>query len=221
MPHDDPLPTEAARLLEPYFQRRTFNPGALLWREGDTAGMLVSLIEGRVKIYRLLPEGHSVTNFIFGPGDVFGFMPLFDDAPYPAFAQALGAVKARIVTRARLHEAVRRDPDLALLLLKQLSRRLREAFDQVEVLSVRGVSHKVAMALTTLMSDDRKPDGAEIIALPVSSADFANLFGLTPESFSRGVTQLVEDGIIHRLRINSFQILLPDELRQRARPLTF
>ncbi|MBK7770990.1 MAG: cyclic nucleotide-binding domain-containing protein [bacterium] len=76
-PFSDPgLTAEITRILGPHFMPRTFKPGALLWREGDTNGMLVSLAEGRVKIYRLMPDGNSVTNYIFGPGDVFGFMPL-------------------------------------------------------------------------------------------------------------------------------------------------
>jgi len=72
-------------MLGVYLVPRTFKAGELLWHEGDTNGMLVSLVEGRVKIYRLLPNGNSVTNYLFGPGDLFGFMPLFDDAPYPAY----------------------------------------------------------------------------------------------------------------------------------------
>jgi predicted transcriptional regulator len=43
--------------------------------------------------------------------------------------------------------------------------------------------------------------------LPVSSREYAGLAGLTPESFSRGITKLADLGIIHRLKANSFQIL--------------
>ncbi|MBK7770991.1 MAG: Crp/Fnr family transcriptional regulator [bacterium] len=120
-----------------------------------------------------------------------------------------------------MHEAIQRDPVLASLLLKQLSRRLRAAFDQIEALSVRGVIHKVALALASLMSSKQPHEGLEILNLPVSSAEFAKLYGLTPESFSRGVTQLVENGIVHRLRVNSFQVLKPQELRDTARTYTF
>lgn len=215
--HDAGFTAEIGRILETYFVSRTFKAGELLWREGDTNGMLVSVVEGRVKIYRLLPEGNAVTNFIFGPGDVFGFMPLFDDSPYPAYAQAIGVVHARIVTRSRLHDVIRHDPDLALLLLKQLSMRLREAFDHIDVLSVHGVVNKVAMALVSLMTDDPGRGSLKILTLPVSSGEFASLYGLTPESFSRGITQLVEAGVIHRLGVNSFQVLKPDALFQQAR----
>ena len=213
---DREFASEVARILDAHLVSRTFKAGQLLWREGDENGKLVALVDGRVKIYRLLPNGEAATAFIFGPGDVFGFMPFFDDAPYPAFAQAIGVVKARVAERADLHEALRKEPDLAILLLKLLSRRLREAFDHIEVISARGVLYKAARALASLMPEARVAGGATILTLPVSSAEFANLFGLTPESFSRGITQLVESGVIHRLRVNSFQVRDPDELLHLA-----
>lgn len=218
---EERFPAEMQRILGGHAVARTFAAGELLWREGDVDGMLVSLVEGQVKIFRVLPGGSSATSYIFGAGDVFGFMPLLDDAPYPACAQAIGPVRARVVTRAGLREAVRGDPDLALLLLKQLSRRLREAFDHIEVLSSRGVVRKVAMALTALLADETRQDGAAILTLPVASGEFANLYGLTPESFSRGITELVDGGVIHRLGINSFQVLKPAALREQAQSSTF
>ncbi len=41
--------------------------------------------------------------------------------------------------------------------------------------------------------------------------------GLTPESFSRGITRLVDTGIIHRLGGNTFQILDPERLYMESR----
>lgn len=63
----DDLAQEAKALLAPHAQRRVFAPGDLLWREGDDAGMLVAIESGRVKIYRVLPNGNAVTLYLFGP----------------------------------------------------------------------------------------------------------------------------------------------------------
>ncbi len=205
-------------LLMPYSQPRTFVPGELLWREGDRDGMMVFLMEGHVKIYNLLPEGNTVTYFIFGPGNVFGFMPLLDDEPYPVFAKAVDTVTAKTVTREGLHDAILQDPQLALLLIRLLSRRLREAFQQADVLSSRGVVNKVAMALCSLSEEAPRQGDHSILTLSVPSRDFAGLYGLTPESFSRGITTLVQEGIIHRLGNNAFQILDAARLRQHAVP---
>ena len=82
IPGNDPDRPDFARrvaeLLDDRMQRRRFRRGELLWREGDTTGMLVALQRGQVRIYRLMPRGKAVTLFLFGPGEVFGFLPFFD-----------------------------------------------------------------------------------------------------------------------------------------------
>ncbi|MBU1537833.1 Crp/Fnr family transcriptional regulator, partial [Myxococcota bacterium] len=197
---------------------RTFQPGELLWREGDLNGMMVCIMEGHVKIYNLTPEGNAITHYIFGPDDIFGFMPLFDDEPYPVHAQAVDVVRARVVTREALHEAVSSDPHLAIFLIRLLSKRLREAMRQSEMLSSRGFVNKVAMALSSLIPPKGADRDTSILTLAVSSRDFSSLYGLSPESFSRGITALVQEGIIHRLGNNSFQVLDYERLRQFAAP---
>jgi CRP/FNR family transcriptional regulator len=208
---------EIRKALEPHFSDRTFKQGEFLWSEGDTDGMLVSLVSGQVKIYRLLPEGRAVTMYIFDSGELFGFMPLFDDAPYPAYAQALGDVQARVISRSAIHNIVRQNPDIGLLLLKQLSRRLRESFDQIERFSTHGVVPKVAAAIVTLLRDADHMNGMDIATLASSSHEYAALIGLTPESFSRGITKLVDMGILHRLGANSFQVLKKEDLLKQSK----
>ena len=121
------LARETKTLLGPYLHRKRFRAGELLWREGDTDGMLVFLESGTVKIYRLLPDGRTVTLFLFGPETVFGFMPFLDGEPYPAYAQALEDAEARIMPRSSLLGALKQDPQVAVFLLQHLSRRLRVA----------------------------------------------------------------------------------------------
>ena len=150
--------------------------------------------------------------------EIFGFMPLLDDEPYPVHARAVDNVSARVVTREALQEAVIRDPGLALLLIKLLSKRLREAFLQTERLSIRGVVNKVAMALNSLMPESVQERAPTILTLSVSSRDFAGLYGLSPESFSRGITTLVQEEVILRLGHNSFQVLDVARLQQYALP---
>jgi CRP/FNR family transcriptional regulator len=50
----------------------------------------------------LLPTGRAVTLFVFGPGDVFGFLPFLDGEPYPAYAQAIDDVLADVIPQTGL-----------------------------------------------------------------------------------------------------------------------
>ena len=200
------LAREAQRLLAPWARTRTFGAGSLLWSEGDDPGMLVAIQAGRVKIFRVLPSGSAVTLFLFGPGDVFGFMPLLDGRPYPATAQALERVTALVVSQADLREAFERDAHVPLALVKLLANRLRDALDRVERASVPEVLPRVASALASLLPTGARPKPPVVIELPVRAREFAGAIGVAAESFSRAITKLVGDGVLHRLGPRRYQV---------------
>jgi len=204
--------SEIERVLAPWLIRMDFKSGQLLWDEGETAGRMVSIIKGKVKIFRVLADGKQAPIYIFGPGDTFGFLPFIDGSPYPASAEVIEDTQALVMTREKLHAAMRQDPDVAIFLLEHLGRRLRGAFDQIERLSTRGVLPRIAAALVSLSVQPGKNKNLQVITLPVSSREYAAFLGLTPESFSRGITRLVDMGILHRLGGNSFQILDTERL---------
>ncbi len=215
---DLPFLCKIDRVLSPYFVRTHFKTGHFLWHEGETGRMMVSIKKGKVKIFRALSDGRQASIYIFGPGETFGFLPLIDGSPYPASAEILEDTYALVMTRDKLHEAMKRDPGVAVFLLGHLAKRLRGAFDQIERLSVRGVLPRVAAALVSLSVRPGQQEGLKIVTLPVSSREYAALMGLTPESFSRGITRLANMGVIHRLKGNTFQILDPAGLQKESRP---
>ena len=208
------LAREIRALLAPYAHHRTFEAGSLLWREGDDSGLLVALESGRVKIFRAVPTGGAVTIYLFGPGDVFGFMPFLDGQPYPASAQALDEATGLVVSRTDLRAAFERDPQVALALVKLLATRLREAFDRIERSSVPEVLPRVAAALTSLLPERAGP--LVVVELPVRAREFAAAIGIAPESLSRALTKLVQAGVLHRLGPRKLQVLDASALRQAA-----
>lgn len=214
---DEDLGRQVRRLLAPFFKPRRFAPGRLLWREGSRAGMVLAIERGRVKIFREPSRGQPVTLYIFGPGEVFGFMPLIDGGPYPASARALDELEALVLTREQLAQALAQRPDLALALLSLLGRRLREAFERVEAGSTRGTQVRVAAALDALLSEQPGSASATaLITLPVAASELAAAIGISAESFSRAVTRLARQGLVHRLGPRRLQILDRAGLRALA-----
>ena len=211
------LPARARAVLGPWFRERQFSIGDLLWREGETIGLLVAIRSGHVKIYRLLPTGRTVTLFILGPGDVFGFLPFLDGEPYPAYAQAVDEVTADVMPRAALLEAVRSHPDVAMTLFSLLGRNLREALDRIENHSTPGVLSRVASAILALMPPDTPSDTTVLVELPVSALEFAAAIGVSPETLSRSVSKLAADGVVHRLGPRRLQVLDASALSRAAR----
>jgi CRP/FNR family transcriptional regulator len=208
---------EALALLKDHLHVRHFRRGELLWREGDTTGMLVCLRSGRVKIYRLLPTAREVTLFLFGPGDMFGFLPFLDGQSYPAYAQAMDDVEADVMARTALLQAIRAEPELAITLIGLLGGRLRASFDLIRSLSTPGASGRVAQALLALIPPEATAAGNRVaVRLPVSAHEFAGALGLVPETFSRALTGLVQDGIIERAGTGRYRVLDVDALRKAA-----
>lgn len=199
------LAVEARRLLAPWFRERVFAAGTLLWREGETSGLLVAIRTGRVKIYRLLPTGRAITVFLFGPNDVFGFLPFLDGEPYPAYAQALDIVTAEVMSRADLLGAIGARPEISMTLFALLGRRLRDSFERIERLSTPGVVARVAAAIEGLLAQAQP--ATPIVELPVSASELASAIGISPETLSRSISRLARDGVVRRLGPRRLQIL--------------
>jgi CRP-like cAMP-binding protein len=214
----DGISREIKKSLSPYFRSARYFRSETLWHEGDTTGMLVTLLEGRVKIYRLTPDGRAITLYVMRPGNVFGFLPLIDGGPYPVSAEALEDVNALVITRAQFLDALHADPRVAVPLLEFLSGHLRSAFELIMRLSSRDALSRVASALSGLYDEMGRSAGENIIKLPISSKEYASLLGLTPESFSRKITELVELGILGRSGVNRFIVLDSEKLTEQAVP---
>ena len=204
-------------MLAPYFRARRYPAGTVLWRAGEPASVVLAIDSGHVRIYRMLPNGNAAALYLFGPGEFFGFLPMLDGGPYPATAEAVDDVRARTMSREGFFRGLRGNPSLASPLFSFLGRRLREAFDRIEVLSSRGAIPRVAAALAAMLPD-RSGGTTAIVSLPVSSGEFARALGITPESFSRAITDLAEAGTIRRLGRGRFQVLDPHSLRAAASP---
>lgn len=212
------LAREVRRLLNRFLHLRHFRKGALLWREGESSGLLVAIRTGRVKIYRLLPNGRAVTLFLFGPDDVFGFLPFLDGGTYPAYAQAIEDVEAEVMPRSVLLQALRSEPDLAAILIALLGQRLRVAFDLIQGMSTPGVRARVAAALLPLLPDGSAPAGPVIIELPVTAQEFAGAIGVAPETLSRALKTLTGEGILARQGARRYRVLDRAALERAAEP---
>ncbi len=207
---------ETMEVLEPFLHARHYAAGQVLWTEGEVSGRLVLLVQGRVKAVRVLPDGSSVLLHVFFAGDIFGFLPFVDGGPYPATAIAVDEVDARVMSRSELRQAIRKDPQVAMVLLGALGKRLRQAFGRVGDQAQRSSLARVAAALSLLLPERGAADVTTIIDVPSPIHDFAADVGMTPETFSRAVTQLVESGVLQRLAVPKLQVLDATRLRQIA-----
>jgi CRP/FNR family transcriptional regulator len=109
---------------------RTFNPGDVIFKEGDDAKSEAFLVHlGKVEIRKNL-GGEDKLLRVLNKGEILGELALFRNAPRSATAIAADAVTLMVIPANRLDAMVRTNPALAMALIKDLASRMLAAEDR-------------------------------------------------------------------------------------------
>lgn len=169
--------------------------GKLLFMEGEEAAGLYILLEGKVKIFRAAPDGREAVLHVFGPGEPFGEVAVFQGGKFPASAECVEAGKSLFLPRKALLEGISKDPALALNMLAALSMRLRAFAAKVETLTLMETPQRLAAyLLLTSEEQGQREDGG--FQLDISKALLAGLLGTARETLSRCLARMAEQGAI-------------------------
>lgn len=110
---------------------RTFEPGTVIFREGDDAkGEAFMVHLGRVE-FRQRIGGEERLLRTLTKGDLFGHIALFRNAPRSATAIAADAVTLMVISANRLEHLVRANPALAVALIRDLAAMMLSAEDRL------------------------------------------------------------------------------------------
>ncbi len=146
------------RLLEREAQVRTYQPGEIIFSAGDEGDGFYVIVSGRVRISAVTSAQESLSLASIGPGDFFGEMAVVDDAPRSATATAVTKTRTHFVERRKLLQLLERRPRLALGIIREFSRRMR----QLNQKYVEEMIHAERMAIigrfaTTIVHDFKVP----------------------------------------------------------------
>lgn len=109
---------------------RSFNPGDVIFREGDDAkGEAFFVHIGKVEIRKVM-GGEERVLAVLKKGDPLGELALFRNAPRSATAVATEPVTLMVIPANRLDHMVRSNPALAVALIRDLANRMLAAEDR-------------------------------------------------------------------------------------------
>ena len=173
---------------------KEYKKGQLIFSEGDEGVGFYLVISGRVKIYKLSPEGKEQIMHIFGPGQPFAEVPVFEDSHYPANAEAMERCKLFFFPKKGFISLIQENPSLAMNMLASLSQRLKQFSNLIESLSLKEVPGRLASYLLYLSDRNGSIDEFK---LDIAKSQLASLLGTIPETLSRifakmGSKELVE-----------------------------
>jgi CRP-like cAMP-binding protein len=128
----------------------TFSAGERIFAQGDLGTEMFIIQEGEVEIVKHI-GGESHTLSRLEKGDFFGEMALLEALPRTADAVALTDVKVVAINGSRFDEMLRKNPEVAVRIIRKYSKRLREANTLLEKLVGREVDvDHVAMDATVV-----------------------------------------------------------------------
>lgn len=174
---------------------RTAARQEMIFHEGDIAQAFFIVASGKVKIFKLSPDGKEQILMIASAGNSFAEAALFSGGRYPASAQALEDSELVVISREKFVRLLGKNPDLAVNLIARLSELLRKMTSLVEELSLTDVTTRLAHRLLSMVSDDAQGNRA-VISLTEKKTVLASQLGTIPETLSRSFARLSKERII-------------------------
>ncbi len=123
---------------------RSYNPGDVIFREGDMGNEMYIIQSGRVKITKQLKDGVEKTLVILGPGDFFGEMAVIDKDVRSANASAIDASRLIALDEEVFEMHMQTNPKIVKKILKNLTSRLRDSNQQIANLMIKDANRLVA-----------------------------------------------------------------------------
>jgi len=141
---------------------RQFKRREVLFCDGEEAKGFYVILSGRVKLYKISPEGKEQILHVVSAPDAFAEAALFFEGTYPAFAEALSDSQLLFFPKRNFIELIGKDPQLSINMIVSLSQYLKRFASLIEELSLKEVSSRIAKYLLDLslkLSKGKKSPG--------------------------------------------------------------
>lgn len=170
---------------------RSYDPGEMVFLEGEPALGLYVLHTGWLKIVKISADGREQVLRFLEPGEAFNALALFADRPNSATAIALEPVGVWLLRREAVVRLLRQTPDFAERLLESMAGHLVSLVRLVEDLSLRPVTGRLARLILTQSEGD-------VLIRPrwYTQAELAAQLGTVPDVIQRALNGLSGSGVI-------------------------
>ena len=177
-------------------------PGETILEQGEDGGQLVLLLEGVVRVSMITSNGREIILDYAEAGAVLGEIALLDGAPRTASATALWKGLMLKLKRPAFLGFLERYPPVAIALLRDIARRLRETDATIETDRAFATGPRLARFLQRLTT--QKANG-EKLTRDLSQSELGNFVGISRENINRQLSMWAGAGVIElsqgRIRI--------------------
>ena len=188
------VPDSALVPLADCATRKNFAKNTLIISEGDPAGPLFVILSGKVRVFLDSEAGKSITLSVQKSGSYFGELSLLDDQPRSASIVTLEPTTCALIPKQAFVNWLRENSeDVALGVMRGLTRRIRTLTDNVRGLALYDVYTRLSKALheQAVVENDEL-----VIRDKLSHQDLANQVGSSREMVSKIMKDLATGGYL-------------------------
>jgi len=170
----------------------SFTAGERIFEQGDLGTEMFIIQDGVVEIIKHIgSESHLLSRL--EKGDFFGEMALLEALPRTADAVAVTEVKVVAINGSRFDEMLRKNPEVAVRIIRKYSKRLREANTLLEKLAGREVDADHVALDATQIAPQAKAVRHRVVDVATGTAFFFSTGDETTIGRADPVTGILPD----------------------------
>jgi len=185
----------------------------ILFSEGEGYRGMFVVLEGLAVVYKLSGDGRMLILHVCRPGDSFAEVPLFEeqDAGYPHHAKTTRDSEILFLPKTPFTSFLKQHPEVAWELLRGLSGKLKEMTLQLEGVTLREVTSRLARyLLREIEANGEAGRQRPVLDLPLAKGSIASYLGTVHETLSRTFARLTKEEI---LEVDGPQVTILDKKR--------
>lgn len=187
---------EEKALLEQLGAPLHFQPGEMIYAEGDDAASIYYICRGRVRVFQSIASGREVTLDVVGAGSIIGESAFAAGSTRPTCIQAVNAVQLISIRTADLLPYFSHSPALALHLLQQCSNTIDRLCSRLNEQCLLDRYGKIASFLLDLTVQDSPETGTTGGAIPYTHEHIADSLGLKRSTVTSVLREFAQKGWI-------------------------
>lgn len=172
---------------------RKMTRGTTVLRAGDRTDFVYLVLSGTLKVLVSDEEGREVILSNLGAGEFFGEMGVLDDNPRSATVLTVTPCELIVIAKSDFKRCLAENFDVALYIMRNLVKRLRNADRKIESLALMDVYGRVARLLLEMAEEE---NGQQVVKRKISKQDMAKMIGASREMVSRVMKDLSLQGLI-------------------------
>ena len=171
--------------------------GRIFYTPEDRSETLFMLKKGRVRIYKVAPDGWEFTLAVVEAGTMFGEMALTAQRMWEGYAEAMEPSDICILKNTDLERIVRGNPEVGIRMIRVLSERLRSCETRLEDVTLKNVPARLASLILQLAASEgiMTPEGPRI-PIHYTHRQLAMMIGSSRETVTRAFTKLQKAGAV-------------------------